>query len=579
MLLPSIAQLVRAQAVDEDVLIVTETQPGAGGGELKTLAVVAISPYENLISDIKFLGSLAGKPEMAQMVEGGLALFTQGKGADALQKDKPWGVIVQTDGNGFLPVVCLPVKKLEDLIGVAVAYGAQVNDGDDGVKELMLPNQQLLFVKQQDTYAFCSTSTAALANAPANPQESFAKLLKDYDIGAHVSVTNVPEMYRQFAVQAMQAGMQQQMVKQESETDEEFELRRQMAETQLKQMEQMINEIDAITLGWAVDAEQQRTFLDFSYFVKPDSKLARQLTAYEDTRTNFAGFYQPDMAATATFAMKGDPSLFEEDMAQFDTMLATMRQQANKAIDENEELADEQEARDALKDAVGNLIDAFGSTIKSGQMDGGAAVDIRQDSLTLVAGLFVKDPAKLEEGLKKLDAAGQKRKDARVSEVKWNSASHAGVNFHTITVPVPEDQEAPRRMLGEKAEIAVGIGKEAVYVAIGRDNIEAVKKAIDASAAERGKKVPPFELAVSLGPMIEVAAAGAKDADQKAIMESVADMLRNEAQGRDHIRMVGNPVPNGLRYRFEAEEGVLRAMGKATAEAQRLKMQALQQQQ
>ena len=48
-------------------------------------------------------------------------------------------------------------------------------------------------------------------------------------------------------------------------------------------------------LGWSIDAEQQRTFLDFSYFVKPDSKLAKQLTAYEDTSTNFAGFYQPDV--------------------------------------------------------------------------------------------------------------------------------------------------------------------------------------------------------------------------------------------------------------------------------------------
>jgi hypothetical protein len=340
----------------------------------------------------------------------------------------------------------------------------------------------------------------------------------------------------------------------------------------------MINDIDALTLGWAVDAEQQRTYLDFSYFVKPASKLAKQLTAYADTSTNFAGFYRPDAAVTATFAMKGDPSLFQDDIAQFDAMLVTMRQQANKGIDESEDLADEPETRDALKDAVGDLIDAFGSTIKSGQMDGGLSVDISADSLTAVAGLFVKDPAKLEEGLKKLDAAGAKRKEGRVSEVKWNAASHAGVNFHTITVPVPEDQAEPRRMLGEKAEIAVGIGKEAVYLAIGRDNLEAVKKAIDASAAEPGKKVPPFEMAVSLAPMIEMAAAKADEADQKAIMESVADMLRNEAQGRDHIRVVGHLVPNGLRYRFEAEEGVLRAIGKGTQEAERRKMQALQQQ-
>jgi hypothetical protein len=561
-----------------DIDTVLLADPPENAGPLKTLAVVAISPYQDLISDIKFLGSLAGKPELSQMVEGALALFTQGKGADALQKDKPWGVIVQTDGNGFQPVVCLPVKKLEDLVAVATAYGVQVNEGDDGVKELVLPNEQSLFVKHADVYAFCSTSTAALANAPNNPHESFAGLLKDYDVAANVSVANVPEMYRQFAVQAMQAGMQQQMIKQDDETDEEFELRRKLAEAQLAQMEQMINEMEALTLGWAVDAEQQRTFLDFTYFVKEGSKLAKQLTAYEDTRTNFAGFYQPDAAATVTFAMKGDPSLFEADIAQFDAMLTSMRQQANKAIDENEELADEPEAREALKEATGDLIDAFGSTIKSGQMDGGAALNIREDSLTAVAGIYVKEPAKLEEGLKKLDAAAQKRAEARVSEVKWNAASHAGVNFHSITVPVPESQEAPRRMLGEKADIAVGIGEEAVYLALGRDNIEAVKKAIDASASERGKKVPPFEMALSLGPILDMAASQAPDGDQKAVLGTIADMLRNEAQGRDHIRMVGQLVENGLRYRFEAEEGVLRALGKGTAEAQRRKMQALQQQ-
>jgi hypothetical protein len=576
LLLPSVTQRVRAQEVEDNVLIVTESQPA---GELKTVAVVAISPYASLMNDIKFLGSLAGKPEMAQMLEGGLALFTQGKGADALQKDKPWGAVVASDGNSFLPVIALPVKELDDLVAVATAYGAQVADGEDGAKELILPNQQSLFVKQGGAYALCSTSTTALAKVKQDPQPAFEKLLSDYDIAANVNLSNMPEMYRQFALQAMQAGMQQQLVKQDDETDEEFDMRRQMAEGQLKQMEQMINELDSLTLGLSIDDQQQRLFFDFSYFVKPDTKLAKQLAAYENTSTNFAGFYQPDLAATGTFAMKGDPSLFQEDVAQFDAMVTNMRQQANKAIDDSDDLTDEPETRDALKDAVSDLIDAFASTIKTGRMDGGFAADMSEDSLTVVAGLFVKDPAKLEEGLKKLDAAGAKRKEGRVTEVKWNAASHAGVNFHTITVPVPADQEAPRRMFGEKAEIAVGIGEEAVYLAIGRNNLESVNKAIDASAAERGKKVPPFEFAISLAPIIETAATKAEDADQKAIMESVADMLRNEAQGRDHIRMVGHPVPNGLRYRVEAEEGVLRAIGKGTQEAQRRKMQALQQQQ
>jgi hypothetical protein len=142
---------------------------------------------------------------------------------------------------------------------------------------------------------------------------------------------------------------------------------------------------------------------------------------------------------------------------------------------------------------------------------------------------------------------------------------------------VPEHLEAPRKYLGEEASIAIGIGEEAVYVAIGPDNLEAVNKAIDASAAEPNKSIAPFELALSVTPFIELAANEAKDEGQRKIMAAVADSLKKEAQGRDHIRIVGGVVPHGLRYRLEAEEGVLRGIGKATSEAQRQMMEAAQQ--
>ena len=114
---------------------------------------------------------------------------------------------------------------------------------------------------------------------------------------------------------------------------------------------------------------------------------------------------------------------------------------------------------------------------------------------------------------------------------------------------------------------------------MGKDNIEAVNKAIDASAANKGKSVPPFEFVLSLTPIMEVAASQAEDGDKKAVAQKVADYLRNEAQGRDHIRAVGKMLPNGQSYHFEAEEGVLKAIGTATTATQELKMKAQQQQQ
>ncbi len=112
-----------------------------------------------------------------------------------------------------------------------------------------------------------------------------------------------------------------------------------------------------------------------------------------------------------------------------------------------------------------------------------------------------------------------------------------------------------------------GIGSEAVYVAVGQENLEAVKKAIDASKAEPDKAVSPFALSASLGQIMEFAAANAKEED-KAMVQAIADMLQNDSQGRDHVRAGYTLIENGLKYRFEAEEGVLRAIGKAAMLAQ-----------
>ena len=46
---------------------------------------------------------------------------------------------------------------------------------------------------------------------------------------------------------------------------------------------------------------------------------------------------------------------------------------------------------------------------------------------------------------------------------------------------------------------------------------------------------------------------------------------------RSHSRR-GAMIPNGLKYHFEAEEGVLKAIGTAAAAAQQQKMEAQQQQ-
>lgn len=556
-------------AMSQTPLWAQESHPFAAqapASEVKTLAVVAVNSYDELVSDIGFAGSLADRPETAQMIDGMIALFTQGKGLSGLDKSKPWGVVVQTDGVQFLPIGCVPASNADQLISVAEGLGARVQELSQGVKELSLPGEKTVYVQSQGGWAFVGLSDESLTYAPRDPSALLSQLVSEYDFAARVWVQNAPEMYRQQAIAALQAGMKQGLEqKQPGEDEEQYQARRKLAELQMQQLVQMFEDLDDVTFGWAFDSEQQRTYADFIYRFLPDTKMAKQLSSYGQPRTNFAGFYQSDAAMTMTFANKTDPALIQADLDQFKAAMQTVRQQALRTLEEEDEIPDEA-TREAVKAALNDFMDAFEATIEAGEMDGGSSLQLEPNKFTFVAGALVKEPGKIENGLKKIVEVA--KNDPEFPGIEWNVASHAGVQFHTMQVPVPENEDEARKMFGENLDVAIGIGSEAVYFAAGQDALEELQQAIDASQAEPNKAVPPFELSFSLGPIMATAATYEEDPDEKQVMQTIADMLQGEAQGRDHIRMVGQFIPNGQRYRFEAEEGVLRAIGKAAAAAQ-----------
>ena len=121
----------------------------ATAGEIKTVAVVGATSYNNLIGDINFIGSLADRPELGQMLQGMIAMFTQGKGLDGIDQSKPWGVILQTDGQQFLPVGCIAVTDINKVLDIVKGFGAQIHDGADGAKQIALPGGQTIHVKER----------------------------------------------------------------------------------------------------------------------------------------------------------------------------------------------------------------------------------------------------------------------------------------------------------------------------------------------------------------------------------------------------------------------------------------------
>ncbi len=283
------------------------------------------------------------------------------------------------------------------------------------------------------------------------------------------------------------------------ETDADYESRKQITQNQVKQMTTAIKEMDQLTLGWAVDQKQRSSYLDMHVAAVPGTNLAKSVAGMSTTTSAFTGFLMPTAAVTANFSGKMQP----EDIQQALSSIAGFRARVMKEIDKKEELKDEQ-TKAAVKEIAGGLFDSFETTIKSGKSDGGLAV-VLSDSPKFVAGGYVADSSPLEKSLKKLEAT-IKQKDPNAPSVKYDADQHAGVRFHTLSVPVPQDKEKAKKLFGEKLDIAIGIGSKSVYLAAGPESLALVKKVIDQSAAGMSRPVVPAQLNISLATIMQFAA-------------------------------------------------------------------------
>lgn len=535
----------------------TPTAPAAAPAALKPVAVIAIGSYEKLMQDADFIGSLVGMPGASQMAEGYLGQMTGGKGLAGLDKTKPIGVMV--DMSMMFPnfAAYLPVTDQAALLAALQPLGIAGTDMGTGVTQINAFGQDA-YAKTESGWMLLGMSPDGLAAMPSDPTPVLGPLVAEYDVAIQINLQNLPEPMRQQGIAAMSAA-QGNMPKLESETDADFEARKAALQKQVDGMSQMMRELQSVTFGLAVGGEQQKVSLDVNMAAVPGSQMAAEMAEGASASTNFAGFAQPDAAATLSFAGKVTGS----NAAQIESAIANFRASLSKSIE-----AEEESLRQPLRDALGEILDAVLETVRAGTVDGGAVVKMAPNSGTVVVGGLISDPKKIESGLKKLSEALAGRSSELMSPIAWGAETHGDVTFHTTQVKVA-DAEA-KALFGEQMDLVVGLGAQSAYVAWGRGAADALKAVIDASAAAPATPVKPMELTVTLSRILEALKTVAPEGERQAI-ETAAGILA-AAAGQDHVHVIAQPVENGMQMRFEAERGVLQviaasAMGGGTPTA------------
>lgn len=125
-------------------------------------------------------------------------------------------------------------------------------------------------------------------------------------------------------------------------------------------------------------------------------------------------------------------------------------------------------------------------------------------------------------------------------------------------MPVPEDKEEERDILGENFEVHIGIGDNRFYVAAGENSFSKLKEAIDVSAKAGEKATHLGQMTIALLPILKFAS----EFPEGAILGPIVTTLE-QTMGKDKIRISSQAVEGGGRTRIELEEGALNSIGAA----------------
>ena len=526
--------------------------PSVIGAELKPLVVVSIASIDEVLADVKYVTKAAGFENAGTTAEFFGKAYTNG-----VDRKRPLGVIVvPKEGGEFVSLSFVPVADMKAILATLKEPLGEPNDAGDGVLELVVPvGAQSVYIKETNGWAYVAQQKEHLADLPADPTTLLGNLPKEYTLATKVYLQNLPADLKKMAADQMRIGLSEALENAPENEGVDREFQEKMARASIDSLLRMLDEIEEVVVGLQIDADGQRTFMDISQTAVAGTRMAKQLEALANTKSAFAGFLMPDAAMSVNIS----GTVAKEDLEQTRTLLVGLKANALKDLDNNPEL--DAPRRAAAKELLSGFIDVLTQTLEEGKIDGGATLLLEPKSLNFVAGGLIADGAKVEALLKKLVDLAKDEPEA--PDVKFNASEHGGINFHTITAPIPEGEGDAREILGDKVNVILGTGPKTVYVAFGKDAESLLKKMIDQVAQQGPTAVPPSQFNVALLPILKFAAS--VDKEMNPLVPALVSVL--EGSGKDKVTIVTEPRPRGSNTRILVEEGILEVIGEAVKQS------------
>jgi hypothetical protein len=501
------------------------------------VAVISVKNADAVISDLKYILSAGGSPELSDLVDNMIENVTQGKGLAGIDRTKPLGAYMTLNASNspdfvtFIPVTDNRTFR-EEFLSSLFQRQQEVAGGIFSVQS----EGQQFYGKFANGHCFLSAMPSAL-NKLVDP----ARIVRSkFTLQMEADLSRMPDEVKDGLVEQAEEAVRAAEEEQENPPSEREARIRDRGQKMVAQLARMLfKETDRISLGIDVDQKAKIVALDIGLVAKRGSSLAQSLATYNKTTSSFASLIGPEAAASVIFAAP----LSEQFREYLRDSIDSSVEQARLEIDKAERLKNPQQ-KEAAKDLMDRLIKVVKATGESGRVDGVLAVYGTPDSMAqVVAATKIASGDDLNRSL--AEFAKQHAGTPEADRLKLNVGQHSGAQIHAVTVEL--DDESKEYFSNGTAHVAVR--SDSVYFALGGDSLAAVKSAIDRAGKDSPNR-PPVSIRLQPSKLVSIFGKG----DDPNI-----ELAREAFTGEgDHISLELFSAENTARLRLELGEGFLR---------------------
>ena len=496
--------------------------------------VISIAKFDEQMNDVNYLLTASGFAQMKFMAKAMIKGYTKG-----LDGKRDAGVMLFLSESSEQPDVLgfVPIADIDEMLDVISGF-AEVDEGKD-VTTIIADNGQEMMIKERDGVAFFSNKSDMLVELPENPIQLLGDLPSKYNLSAKLFAQRIPKNMRDQVLEMIRESSEDAFDSFDDDVQAEFQKKN--LELQLKQMEMLFRDSDTLTIGMSADEESKALVMDVDFTALPDTKLAERMAISQEAgESRFTGFLKDGSA----FNYNGIARVHPEDAQQYSTMLQDLKTAGFKELDQESDMSEEE--LNQVKKSVGELVDVLDETLKEGLIDGGAVLMLEEGSINFAMGAQISDPRKLEGTIKELIVMAEEKLGDEI-EVNLNSGSHKNITLHEFVVQIPDEEEEVRDMLGDQLTVSLGIGTKEAYFSFGSNPVDLLKKAIDGKSETKNM----MQYNINIAPILDFVSSMEGDPNIEAMAEALKEA------GNDRIQMSSNLIENGVKMRFEMQDGIL----------------------